>query len=145
MVFGGTFARARRGRGASGEGLYRTRSGKPALHDAFCPHLGAHLGHEGRVIGETIRCPFHGWQFNAEDGKCSSIPYCDEIPERARIRTWHVDEKNGEVYVWFHPENTGPQWALPDLPELGDPNWTSPRYTEHLVLSCAGRYSCGAK
>ncbi|NQX89203.1 MAG: hypothetical protein HRT77_11120 [Halioglobus sp.] len=22
---------------------------------------------------------------------------------------------------------------MPDLPELGDPNWTEPRYTEHLV------------
>ncbi|MGB1142188.1 MAG: Rieske 2Fe-2S domain-containing protein [Halioglobus sp.] len=113
--------------------LYRTRSGKAALQDAFCPHLGAHLGHEGRVIGETIRCPFHGWQFNADDGKCSHIPYCDEIPERARVRTWHTEEKNGEVYVWFHPENTAPQWELPDLPELDDPNWTSPRYTDHLV------------
>ncbi len=113
--------------------LYRTRSGRVAVQDAYCPHLGAHLGHEGRVIGENIRCPFHGWQFGAEDGQCKHIPYCDEIPTRAQIRTWHSEEKNGEAYVWFHPENTSPQWALPDLPELGDPNWTSPRYTEHLV------------
>ncbi len=112
--------------------LYRTRSGAAVLQDAFCPHLGAHLGHEGRVVGESVRCPFHGWQFGV-DGRCTHIPYCDEIPERARIRTWHTEEKNGEVYVWFHPENTPPQWGLPDLPELGDPDWTAPRYTEHLV------------
>jgi phenylpropionate dioxygenase-like ring-hydroxylating dioxygenase large terminal subunit len=113
--------------------LYRTRSGRAALQDAFCPHLGAHLGHQGRVVGESVRCPFHGWQFSAEDGRCVKIPYCDEIPERARIRTWHCEEKNGEVYIWFHPENTPPQWALPELPELGNPHWTAPRYTEHLV------------
>ena len=113
--------------------LYRTRSGKAVLQDAFCPHLGAHLGHEGRVIGESIRCPFHGWQFSATDGMCEHIPYCEEIPPRAQVRTWHTDEKNGEVYVWFHPENSPPQWGLPDLPELGDPAWTAPRYTEHLV------------
>jgi phenylpropionate dioxygenase-like ring-hydroxylating dioxygenase large terminal subunit len=112
--------------------LYRTRSGVAVVQDAFCPHLGANLGVEGRVIGETIRCPFHGWQFGA-DGKCAHIPYCDEIPERARIRTWHCEEKNGEVYIWFHPENTLPQWQLPALPELGDPDWTAPRYTEFLV------------
>jgi phenylpropionate dioxygenase-like ring-hydroxylating dioxygenase large terminal subunit len=112
--------------------LYRTRSGVAVLQDAFCPHLGAHLGHEGRVIGESVRCPFHGWQFGT-DGKCTHIPYCDEIPDRARLRTWHTEEKNGEIYVWFHPENTLPQWGLPDLPELGDPGWTVPRYTEHLV------------
>jgi phenylpropionate dioxygenase-like ring-hydroxylating dioxygenase large terminal subunit len=113
--------------------LYRTRSGRAVIQDAFCPHLGAHLGHEGRVIGESIRCPFHGWRFSADDGNCVEIPYCDEIPPRAQTRTWHSEEKNGEVYIWFHPENTGPQWELPDLPELDDPGWTSPRYTEHLV------------
>lgn len=112
--------------------LYRTRSGRAVVQDAFCPHLGAHLGHKGRVVGESVRCPFHGWRYDTE-GTCVEIPYCDEIPERARLRTWHTEEKNGEVYVWFHPENTSPQWPLPELPELGDPNWTAPRYTEHLV------------
>lgn len=112
--------------------LYRSRSGVTRIHDAFCPHLGAHLGHQGRVVGETIRCPFHGWQFGS-DGNCTEIPYCDEIPERARLRTWHCEEKNGEIYIWFHPENTAPQWELPDLPELEDPLWTAPRYSEFRV------------
>ena len=49
--------------------LYRTRSGEAVLQDAFCPHLGANLGVEGRVVGETIRCPFHGWRFG-KDGVC---------------------------------------------------------------------------
>ncbi|NQY03727.1 MAG: Rieske 2Fe-2S domain-containing protein, partial [Halieaceae bacterium] len=66
--------------------LYRTRSGAVVLQDAFCPHLGAHLGVEGRVVGESIRCPFHGWRFGT-DGVCEEIPYCEDIPERARIRT----------------------------------------------------------
>jgi len=112
--------------------LYRTRSGVAVLQDAYCPHLGAHLGIEGRVVGESIRCPFHGWRFGC-DGKCEEIPYCDEIPGRAKIRTWNTQEKNGEIYIWYHPENTAPQWELPDFPELGHPDWTEPRYTEFLV------------
>ncbi len=112
--------------------LYRTRSGVPVLQDAYCPHLGANLGVKGRVVGESIRCPFHGWRYDT-DGQCVEIPYCDEIPSRAQLRTWHCEEKNGEVYLWFHPENTGPQWELPNLPELGDANWTNPRYAEFLV------------
>ena len=112
--------------------LYRTRSGTATLQDAFCPHLGAHLGYQGRVVGESIRCPFHGWRFGS-DGNCEHIPYCDDIPPRARLRTWHIQEKNGEIYLWFHPENTGPQWELPELPELDDANWTDPRYAEFLV------------
>ncbi len=112
--------------------LYRTRSGVPVLQDAFCPHLGAHLGVQGRVIGESIRCPFHGWRFGT-DGRCVEIPYCSDIPERARIRTWQTGEQNGEIYVWFHPENSAPQWELPRLGELGDPHWTVPRYAEFEV------------
>ncbi|MEH6570102.1 MAG: Rieske 2Fe-2S domain-containing protein [Halioglobus sp.] len=112
--------------------LYRTRSGVPVLQDAFCPHLGANLGVEGRVVGESIRCPFHGWRFGT-DGECKEIPYCEEIPERAKIRMWNCQEKNGEIYIWYHPENTAPQWELPDLPELGNGDWTSPRYAEFLV------------
>jgi phenylpropionate dioxygenase-like ring-hydroxylating dioxygenase large terminal subunit len=112
--------------------LYRTRSGVPVLQDAYCPHLGANMASDGRVVGENIRCPFHGWRFGS-DGKCNEIPYCEEIPDRASVRVWPTEEKNGEIYIWFHPENSAPQWDLPDLPELGDPNWTTPRYAEFLV------------
>ena len=112
--------------------LYRTRSGAVVLQDAFCPHLGAHLGVEGRVVGESIRCPFHGWRFGT-DGMCEEIPYCDEIPERARIRTWHTEEKHGQIWVWYHPENIAPQWELPDIPQFDDPNWTTPKFAEFDV------------
>ena len=56
--------------------LYRTASGEPRLVDAHCPHLGAHLGVGGKVEGECLRCPFHGWSFGA-DGQCVEIPYSD--------------------------------------------------------------------
>ena len=49
--------------------LFRTESGEPRVLDAFCPHLGAHLGHGGRVEGEGLRCPFHAWLWDGE-GRC---------------------------------------------------------------------------
>src|SRR5690606_40901678 len=56
--------------------LFRTESGELCLLDDVCPHLGAHLSEGGEVRGESIRCPYHGWQF-AGDGRCSKIPYSE--------------------------------------------------------------------
>ena len=52
--------------------------------DAFCVHMGANLAVGGRVIFGTncIQCPFHLWEFNGKDGRCTKIPYIDgKIPE----------------------------------------------------------------
>jgi phenylpropionate dioxygenase-like ring-hydroxylating dioxygenase large terminal subunit len=110
--------------------LFRTRSGRARVLDAFCPHLGAHLGHGGRVMGETIRCPFHGWQYDGASGACSHIPYCERIPPQARVRSWEVQEKNRMVFVWRHAEGKPPEWDFPELPELDHPEWSQPRTFE---------------
>ena len=52
--------------------LFRTETGEARVLDAFCPHLGAHLGHGGKVCGQSIRCPFHAWEFNGA-GQCLSL------------------------------------------------------------------------
>jgi phenylpropionate dioxygenase-like ring-hydroxylating dioxygenase large terminal subunit len=114
--------------------LFRTRSGEARVVDAYCPHLGAHLGHGGRVMGETIRCPFHGWQFDGETGQCARIPYCDRIPPAAKVRTWSTCEKNGMIFVWHHALGQAPSWQIPTLDEIGAPEWSDPR-TFDLELS----------
>ena len=63
--------------------LFRNDEGEVGLLDAYCPHLGAHLGHGGTVEGNSIRCPFHAWAFRP-NGFCSSIPYAKAFPPRAK-------------------------------------------------------------
>ena len=113
--------------------LFRTRTGQARVVDAFCPHLGAHLGHGGRVMGETIRCPFHGWQYDGQSGACTAIPYCERIPARARVRAWDVLERNGMIFAWYHAEQKPPEWDMPLMPEIGHAEWSEPR-TFELVL-----------
>jgi nitrite reductase/ring-hydroxylating ferredoxin subunit len=110
--------------------LFRTRAGEAKVLDAYCAHLGAHLGEGGRVIGDTVRCPFHGWQYDGGSGQCTHIPYCEKIPERARVRAWDVQEKNGLIFVWYQDEGRPPAWDFPVMPELSDPAWSEARTFE---------------
>ena len=108
--------------------LYRTRSGRAVLQDAFCPHLGAHLGHEGRVIGETV--------FAARSTAGSSMPTTGMCESHSLLRRHsragpdshlaHRGEERRGVRLVPPGEHRATQWDLPDLPELGDPNWTAP-------------------
>ena len=100
--------------------LFRTRSGEPKVLDAYCPHLGAHLAEGGRVMGETIRCPFHGWQFDGT-GRCMHIPYCDRIPPKALVRSWPVVERDCMIFVWHHAEGQPPSWDVPQMTEAPPP------------------------
>lgn len=103
--------------------LFRGQDGKPALLGAFCPHMGAHLGHGGSVTGNNIMCPFHAWEFNGE-GKCAKIPYSQRIPPKAGVRKWEIVEKNGLIMAWNNIEGGAPEWELPEIPEVGSPDWT---------------------
>jgi phenylpropionate dioxygenase-like ring-hydroxylating dioxygenase large terminal subunit len=109
--------------------LYRTREGRPALLDAYCPHLGANIAVGGRVIGETIRCPFHGWRFDGS-GACVEIPHCGSIPPAARLRGWDVVERNRMIFAWHHTEQKPPDWEVPTIDVIGHPDWTEPRLVD---------------
>ena len=107
--------------------LFRTEDGEPHLLEAFCPHLGAHLGHGGRIEGDAIACPFHGWQFDGS-GTCVNVPYASRIPKRAArgpcMHSYPVQERNLMIWAWYHPRRVAPLWDIEDVPELSDPGWT---------------------
>jgi nitrite reductase/ring-hydroxylating ferredoxin subunit len=103
--------------------LFRTADGIPHLFDAYCPHLGAHLGYGGSVTGETIRCPFHGWQFNGS-GRCTNVPYTNEVPTRAQIPSWPILEIDGLILAYYHAEGKLPSWQVPEFTRWDAKHWT---------------------
>ena len=105
--------------------LFRGQGGSARLFDAHCPHMGAHLGFGGEVVGDSLRCPFHHWKFDGE-GKCSEIPYAKRIPARAKIGTYPLVEKNGVILMWHDRDAGTPFFEIPDIPEIGDSAWSRP-------------------
>ncbi|HEY5841366.1 MAG TPA: Rieske 2Fe-2S domain-containing protein, partial [Mycobacterium sp.] len=93
---------------------WRAESGRLTVMDAYCEHLGAHLGHGGHVEGEVIECPFHGWQWNHE-GRNVCIPYENRPNRGRRIRTFPVVERNESVYIWHDEQGRPPLFDAPDV------------------------------
>lgn len=102
--------------------LFRGEDGAVGLLDAYCPHLGAHIGHGGVVDGGSIRCPFHGWAFRP-DGFCSNIPYARAMPPIAKrhaiIGAYPVVEANDVIWAWYHPAGDAPLFEVELYAEFG--------------------------
>lgn len=94
---------------------FRSETGELSILDAYCRHLGAHLGHGSHVRGDCVVCPYHGWEWNLE-GANTRIPY-QEIASRARIRRHDVVERHGIIFMWHSPDAgpARPDFELPDL------------------------------
>jgi 5,5'-dehydrodivanillate O-demethylase len=85
--------------------LFRTESRAPGLVADRCPHRGSSLAC-GRVDAAGIRCPYHGWQFDAT-GRCVDIPAQPgnaRLLARAATRAYPVQELGGLVFAYLGPE-----------------------------------------
>ncbi len=114
--------------------LFRTESGQPVLLEAYCPHLGAHLGYGihgnkdggGRIEGESIVCPFHAWKFNG-NGECTDVPYATNMPPKIRdrqcLKSFPVSEVNQVIWAWYHPEGKEPMWDVLGHEEANSDDW----------------------
>ena len=102
--------------------------GRICVADAFCPHLGSHLG---PTAGGTIRegclvCPFHGFTFDAT-GQCVATPNAP-APRAAKLKLYETREILGMVFAWYGIGGRPPQWELPDEPPTGA-DWSGLRST----------------
>ena len=74
--------------------LFRDSAGKPHGLADRCMHRGMALS-AGRVAGECVQCPYHGWQYDG-DGRLRVAPaLCDgERLPRGKINSYPVVEQD---------------------------------------------------
>jgi phenylpropionate dioxygenase-like ring-hydroxylating dioxygenase large terminal subunit len=104
-----------------GLAVFLTESGGPAVVSDRCPHRGASLS-MGRVCGEALRCPYHGWEWSGE-GSCTRIPSLadqSQVPAGARVAAFPVREQWG--LVWTALEE--PLGEPPRLAWFDSEEWT---------------------
>lgn len=98
--------------------LARTEAGRAAAFRPHCPHLGAHLGHGGKIVGEELQCPMHHFCFDA-GGQCVRTPYQRKTPPKARLHPLPMLERNGLVFVWHSSHGRKPSWEVPAIDSEG--------------------------
>jgi phenylpropionate dioxygenase-like ring-hydroxylating dioxygenase large terminal subunit len=98
----------------------RTPSNAVFAYADFCPHRGMPLRH-GSFDGTHLRCCYHGWAFDAEDGRCTQIPALpadDKTdPRRFGLRAFPCREVQGNIWVYMAAGRTLPD-PLPDVPSV---------------------------
>ena len=96
--------------------LFRSRTSRRiAAVNAFCPHQGANLTH-GRVEGDRLQCPFHGWQIDG-DGRARDCPDGDDRP--FVHPHWEATDYYGMVMLYRSAQHDArAPYRLPPQPKI---------------------------
>ena len=102
---------------------FRDEAGTAHVLSDTCIHRGGSLG-KGKVTGNAVRCPYHGWEFDGT-GKCTKIPMMGDKspPGRAKVDSYPVQEIYGIVFAFLGdlPEDERP--PLQPVTELDQEGW----------------------
>ena len=117
--------------------IYRGEDGCANVMSAYCPHLGADLA-VGAVVGNTIRCAFHHWEFD-DQGACLRTGIGDPAPPNACLFKFPSVEKFGLIWAF---NGANPWWDIPEFPvaesELAiDVRYDVPTYPVDPWVICA--------
>lgn len=101
--------------------LWRTPDGQIVAALDSCTHRQAPLS-KGTLEDGCLRCPYHGWLFG-DEGHCLEVPSASEglpIPPKANLKSLHVEEKYG--LVWLCPNE--PDAPIPEVAADSDSSFT---------------------
>ena len=112
-----------------------------ALRD-ICPHRAAPLS-AGRIINDSVECPYHGWRFGTTDGACQEIPALTEDQAmdttRIKVRSFPARENGGLLWVYIAADKRFSE-KLSGPPPIDPPTFAlsgrKPVIDDTLTLNC---------
>jgi vanillate O-demethylase monooxygenase subunit len=112
--------------------LFRTQDNEAIALADRCAHRAFPLS-EGRTIGDSVECGYHGFAYGP-DGVCTRVPAQTTIPERARVRKYPVVEKDGWIWIWTGDPELAKASDVPDTHWMVDPGWAT--VTHSVLFKC---------
>jgi phenylpropionate dioxygenase-like ring-hydroxylating dioxygenase large terminal subunit len=103
--------------------LFRGANGHAAALADRCCHRAAPLS-RGEVIGDNLRCGYHGLVFDGQ-GTCVEVPGQTAIPDSAWVRAYPVVERWNVVWIWMGDPMHADAGKIVDLPWLADKGWAA--------------------
>ena len=106
--------------------VFRGEDGKAKCLSNTCTHRGGSLA-GGKIAGNCIRCPYHGWEFD-EEGCVQRIPSLGpnpKVPARTRIDAYPVDERHGIIFAFLGDLAEDERPPIIDVPEWEQEGWKS--------------------
>ncbi|EAM51848.1 Rieske 2Fe-2S domain-containing protein [Crocosphaera watsonii WH 8501] len=127
--------------------LYRDSTGKIHGLDNRCPHRQVKLS-EGKVVGNSLECAYHGWQFNGQ-GSCTFIPYLNsnlngkfsknQALPRSQIESYPVQEDDGFVWIFLGEKHL---LESKQVQPMSIPEWQHLNYIGTVsVIDCQAHFS----
>ncbi len=118
--------------------LYRRSGGTVAALADSCCHRALPLS-MGTVVGDNLRCGYHGLVF-AADGKCVSVPGQSTVPPGAAVRSYPVTQRYNWVWVWMGDPALADPALLPDWHWVESPDWETVQGNGGAPLPMACNY-----
>lgn len=78
-------------------GIFREEDGSFRAMEVGCKHENANLL-EGRVKGDIVTCPWHGWKYNLRTGECL-------WGTTACLRPYALKIEGDDIYISIRPLN----------------------------------------
>jgi phenylpropionate dioxygenase-like ring-hydroxylating dioxygenase large terminal subunit len=111
--------------------LFRDSGGQPAALQDMCCHRGAPL-HFGKVVAQGLECGYHGLTFD-RTGRCVRIPGQERIPDRARVPSYPVVERDAFLWIWMGDPAKADETEIVSYPWHNDAqHWPHKHTTYHI-------------
>ena len=101
--------------------LYRKTDGKVVALEDRCCHRHAQLS-MGKIKGDNVECPYHGLVYDPA-GKCVHIPWQENIPPGACVRSYPVVEKYHWIWIWMGEPALADASLIEDFHWMDSPDW----------------------